>query len=520
MLKILIVEDDKLYRQELAVKVNWEKYGFCLSGQAINGVQALQMIEKEIPDVVLTDISMPGMNGIELIRIISEKYPSIHIVILSSYDDFHFIKDAMKYHAEDYLLKYEMQETDLISILRNLRQKIEEERDKQRKKKFIEEQQYRIFHEMLRGYIKGEDINWDMMMTGARLLGVSEMGSSFGIAVIKLYDRAQKIDFMNRETLMFPDQNILLKIDRFEYAYVMIFSREKSQSRIYEAVYQEVARIKMQLEKTGTQSFSIGVSEINEGWDKLPSAHMQAVLAADQKFFRGYGKILYYRELKRGKQQDFSDDIEQFGECLREHNFERCNATCENILRDMEYSSLGEQEIQNVLVQLYNTIYKVCVKEKISFERVVENSETVLAMAAALDTKDKARKNITDYIKRIRQMTDIPVAVLPTDHMKEVSWIKQYIDRNYMNDINLNILAEELHMTPSYVCKIFRKGTGKKLTEYLNMVRIDHAKRLIKTTNLKVYEISEKVGFTRESYFCTVFKNITGEKISDYKNRI
>lgn len=118
MFKAMIVEDDQLYRYEIRNFIDWEKNGYTIIGEAMNGKHALQLIEQEVPDVVFTDISMPGMNGISLIREMRRSYPYIKIVVLSSYDDFCFVKDAMKLGAIDYILKHEMKKEEFCSFLK------------------------------------------------------------------------------------------------------------------------------------------------------------------------------------------------------------------------------------------------------------------------------------------------------------------------------------------------------------------------------------------------------------------
>ena len=125
MYKRLIVEDDVFYRYEIRNFMDWEAYGFQVIGEAMNGKCALDCLKEEIPDLILTDISMPEMNGIELLKQVRECYPRIKCIVLSSYEYFNFVKDAMKLGASDYILKYDLKEQEIISILEKISSEIE-----------------------------------------------------------------------------------------------------------------------------------------------------------------------------------------------------------------------------------------------------------------------------------------------------------------------------------------------------------------------------------------------------------
>ncbi|MFC4302312.1 response regulator transcription factor [Cohnella boryungensis] len=121
MQQVMIVEDDVMYRYAIRSSMEWEKEGFRICGEAINGKHALDLLQDCRPDIVLTDINMPEMNGIDLIVELRQKHPLIQIVVLSSYDDFHFVKQALKSGAQDYLLKHELDSSELAGVMKRLK---------------------------------------------------------------------------------------------------------------------------------------------------------------------------------------------------------------------------------------------------------------------------------------------------------------------------------------------------------------------------------------------------------------
>ena len=128
MCDIIIVDDDKLIREDVKTIMEWEKYGFRIVGEANNGMDAIKLINSSHVDIVITDIYMPILNGIELIRSVKSSHPDIKFLVISNYDDFGFVKEAMKLGASDYLLKYEIEKNNLIFLIENLKREIVEEK--------------------------------------------------------------------------------------------------------------------------------------------------------------------------------------------------------------------------------------------------------------------------------------------------------------------------------------------------------------------------------------------------------
>lgn len=523
MFEVLIVEDDQLYRYEIRTLVNWEKCGFKIIGEAINGKQALIKIEEKRPDVVFTDISMPGMNGVELIKVLKDKYPEIKIIVLSSYDDFSFVKDAMKFGAIDYILKYELEKPVMEEYLDKLREQLMLESEANKEKHYLESNKYKIAHEYFRGVLQGNPIDEEQMRKNLKVLKRKVDGNSMAVADICFYQETewQKIDFMNRESVEYSEQNILLKVKENEFVLVMFFRDTHSQLKIYNDIVIEIKRFVRAIEQDNIQYFSIGVSDSFENWKYLKKAYDQAHYTAERKFFNGYGRVEFYNAIPQQKiTMNKEEYYNQLEEMIRNGKTGTACKQLDEFLLFMSGEVLTEKKIKKEIEKHLNLIYKVCLEEKINFEKVSGEDDVSKQLIDGIDTDEKFKQLFKEYLETIKGIMDHPVNIENKSHKKEVYWIKKYIEDNYMNEINLDILAEELNFTPSYICRIFKNNTGIRITEYLNQVRIEKAKKLIKQTNLKVHEISEMVGFARVSYFCTTFKKVTGIKVSDFKESL
>nr|WP_302142766.1 response regulator [uncultured Schaedlerella sp.] len=532
MFKAMIVEDDQLYRYEIRNFIDWEKNGYTIIGEAMNGKHALQLIEQEVPDVVFTDISMPGMNGISLIREMRRSYPYIKIVVLSSYDDFCFVKDAMKLGAIDYILKHEMKKEEFCSFLKQLNGMLLKDQEEKRAELFLEENKYRIAHEYLRDILNGQIPEEEQLLKNMKSLDLEVDHSMLAVMDIRFYKELcpvkgvgerKKIDFMNRQDISFSPQSILLKIHDYEYAVLKFFGKERSQIRVYDQICEEAKRFARAIEKNEVGLYSIGISDTLPGWRFLKQAYDQSVHAAERKFFQGYGKILFYSSMdSRHRHMENMEEgyYQNLLKLLEEGRMDTALNRVKEYFAYMEACDFENERVKDELLRHLNLIYKVTIEEKIGFERISGEFSVNQNLLDRMDTSENALYFLTEYMEKLKASLNYTLPTGHLTHKKEILSIKKYIENNYMNEINLNLLSEELNFTPSYICKIFKKNTGMHIKEYLNQIRIEQAKRLIKQTNLKVYEIAEMVGFSRTSYFCTTFKKVTGVKISEYKESL
>lgn len=523
MYRVMIVEDDMLYRHEIRNFINWEKYGFTIVGEAINGDHALRLMEELKPDLILTDISMPGMNGIELIKILRREYPLIKFFVLSSYDDFKFVKDAMKLGAEDYILKYEIKEEDFINLLIQMKKKLQSEEEERSREVFLEENKYRIAHDYIRGMINGQEIDVQQLAENLRILNMKEQLTNLAVLGIKIFPSKEDrvIDFMNGDEIAGGSDSILLKVSEYEYAVIVFFDKERSEMKIHEYIHQIEKLYINALEEHKAEAFTIGVSNVVPNWNYLKKAYEQAVHAAGRSFYEGLKKTYYYSDICiKASVLDEREYYQKFLENLEEGRMETAIKAIHEFFGHAEACDFSASRIQEELYRHLNIIYKAAVEEKIDFERISGSSSINPRLLDKMQTRSEAEGLLRDYILTLKNIMGQAMEIENSTHKKEVKWMKEYIDKNYMNEINLTVLSEELNFTPNYICRIFKKSTGMRITEYLNQIRVEHTKRLIKTTNLKVYEIAEMVGFSSVSYFCKVFKDVTGTKVSEYKEKL
>lgn len=524
MLKIMIVEDDVYYRYEIRNFMKWEKYGFTISAEAMNGKCALEMIGEEVPDLVLTDVSMPEMNGIELIKRLKEDYPAVKCVVLSSYDDFNFVKDAMKLGARDYILKYDLKEPDVAAVLEAVKKQIEEEREEEKRTEFVRDNISVISEEFLRELLlnkksSGENIRklWDYM-------GKEKQPDNITVVAAKLSETEERAYREFRavlEEVISPEEFVVSVDGAGAFAVLMSLEHEKSAIRIFEYVTRKVTNIYQRMKESGVIGFSIGVSDIFSGVSELWKLYRQALKAQEQSLYEGYDKVWFYANLSFGEQSaNIEDVMENLNEKIHEGQLEGARGDIEAAVRNMYDTRPGRKELERNFYFLFHVLYKIAIEEKIAPEAVLGFKVLSEERMHRFHSIQEMERQLMESYDALAERLRIKEQIGGKGSSRQAASIMNYIEKNYMKELSLEVLAEEFGLTPNYLCRIFKNSTGMKLTYYINQVRIEGAKKLIRNTNMRAHEISEVVGFASASYFSTIFKQITGQTVSEYKDSI
>lgn len=520
MYKIMIVEDDRFYRYEIVHYLNWEEYGFCIWAEAINGRTAMEQMEKEQPDVIFTDISMPEMNGIELIRHIREKYPRVKIIVLSSYSDFDFVKDAMKLGAMDYVLKHAMKPEDVVQILKKLRQTLEKEQEEERKNQFFEANFSAVSDKYLKRYLQ-EQYGTEDMAPFWETVGYERKPENLTLLLLHLPEKDYESHRRVRHALEreLEPTEFIVSMESDSIVILLSLQNEKSALRILEYVARRIAMIYSVMTALDIHGFSIGVSDTAWNMDDIVRLYRQAELAQTQSMYDGYDKAFFYCNLRQSEEIHLEHKLQELVDFIHEGQIRTAREQIRKIMEEFRQNRPGKETLQKNFYMLMHVFYRVSIAEKISMEDMLgvpTISEKWCESFRTLDSMEETVNCALDFIEQKYKQRTASQQI----NSRQAQAIMNYIEKNYMKEISLDILAEEFGLTPNYLCKIFKSGTGIKLTQYINQVRIAGAQKLMKQTNLRSHEIAAMVGFSSASYYSTIFKQVTGMTVSEYKDSI
>lgn len=537
MLKLLIVEDELLVRKALITAIDWNNLGFEIIGDAADGQEALDIARKTRPDVVLTDVRMPKMDGIELIKALKDELPSTKVVVLSCYDDFEYVKEAMRLGAVDYILKLSMQLEDLIKIMENVKKMIEEERIEHYRSmelywQFntnIYELRSKFFNDIINGFAL--PMTWwsetfsllNLRIESAPYMAVCMRVDDYGIV--------RQRNIMGDEGLLrFSILNIADEIIGNNKLSADIFHREDDQfGIIFSLKNDDTANEIETLCDELLQAFklylnisvSFGISEMFMALTELRENYRYALEAVNFRWYSGKGSINYH--------------------CNVPGYIERSYYTKEYETRIRDSLIMGSiDDAKNMVMQVLESIavdrilspynaFKECLEIVYTFANVVKQYGGNLN-----DVKDEEQTVLYDTINHCQTLEDMKNwfdrfmlyyaeylnRLKKQQYRKEISKAINYINVHYMEDIKLTDLAKYVGMESAYFSFLFKKETGSNLTDYINTVRIGKAKEYLSFSDMSIYEVAEKVGYANVSYFSKVFKQSVGMSPARFKNTL
>lgn len=484
MLKVLLVDDEFLVRMAFSNTIDWKEHGFDFIGTASNGVEAFDMILNERPDIVITDLTMPQMGGLELIEKVHEANVKCEFVVLSCHNEFEYARQSMKMGVFDYILKLSMDRKELEDILERLKKKILTERENSSREVRTME------------VLEQQDLEHERFRVIVFHGGYSERGGQDkGNAQIMGFVRQMTEGIVNKSVFEYKNMPILL-----------LWERCKDLKQLLEEIQTEI-------EKYLDCGTSIGI-----GCEVLGNRHIRdsfesALHACGHRFYLGEKAICafndyQYRELKT---IDFCSIFPGMKESLRIGIGKETRSCMIHALDHL----LETKDVEPEEVRMY--LHEFLMRIKL---RANEQKEGVITEEMYGDIYQKV--NQLDYLEGIRDdmIYFIDQVLEPLDLADEnelVQSAKKYVHSHLKEDLRVMEVSRQLGVNPDYFSHLFRTETGIRYIDYVNQVRIERACERLKLTNDKIYEIGEQCGFENTNYFIKVFKKHTGLTPLDYK---
>ncbi|WP_141503870.1 response regulator [Paenibacillus luteus] len=532
MLKLIIVDDELLMRIGLRSLIHWEEHGFQIVGEASNGKEALEIAAKASPDLIITDVRMPTMDGLELIRETSKFLKNCKYVILSNFDEFRYVKEAMQLGASDYLIKCEIKPDILAQLLSQLRQQYSHL--KQHQLSQLPEDYYKqsltylkevLFKEAISGLKSEQDI-----IAKVEPLNIRLRPAEMVIAKIKIehFEEVQKKYVEKDEKLLrFSIVNVLEEIIPNKWSREIVVESSSEYLVIMNTIPEVDKSLRAELDKLCVKIIrsikdfvnlrvSIGMSTPVQGYRYIKLAYQEASLALQQSFYTGAGQVLYFEEISKhpnhtGPGVSLSRNQEhEYQNIIESKNVNRLHAFMEDVWNFVHREQASAEEIRGIyisLIETVNTYLSITVRS-----RFLSDDKSLYETILKVGTWEEIHFLVLDYVlalfesesKNSEQLTYADMAI-------------QIMDRYYNTDISLQSVAKQINVNPSYLSRIFKQETGMNFVSYLTGIRINKAKLLLENKQLKVYEVAEKIGYHNYSYFSRIFKKVVGVSPEEYR---
>lgn len=524
-IKVFLVEDEMVIRRGIKNSIDWEKEGYIFCGEASDGELAYPMIIKEKPDILITDIRMPFMDGLELCKLVKKELPNIKILILSGYDEFDYAKEAIRLGVTEYLLK-PISSGKLLEALNGVSESIRREKeDKDLVRKYMEEMRENTEHEKQKFFeqmIAGNLSMADALETGKKY----EMNLSAGMYNLLLFRfTLGKENRKSGELLGEAEYAIEKLTERLEYvfefqrgvegwAFLLMADNEEQMSERVKELSKDLEEI---MKNYSTIAYFGGIGQPVARLRELEESFREAERALAARFTMELNRIISVEDIRMAQNVDTLDDIEitSFGE------IEKTRTMLEKFLNngaedeidefvDVYINELPEENLKSVLMRqyiimdIYIVMMSFCEKiEGIEGEMQAQSEELKNSMKT-IQTLEEIKNYIRMLLKKIIGVRD---TISGRCYSNIIEIAKDQIRKTYMSDeISLNTIAAEVGMSPSYFSSIFSKEMGKTFVEYLTEIRMDRAKELLMCSSMKTSEIGYEVGYKDPHYFSYIFK--------------
>lgn len=493
--KIIVVDDEFLLRQGIMHMLDWEKYNFTIAGEARNATQALELIERVKPHIVLCDIVMPNMDGIQLSKVIKKHYPKINIIILSGYDNFDYVKTAFKYGVADYVLKPTLTAEQLLNILVPIQEKLGGNIRIAKRQGDVSKyllnmlENKKVDPQLIETYFKYEDFT----MIGYKIYHEET-------DTVSLTD--EKINDLFREF----NPIFLGKTNR---VYRIVINHSYEEKLVIDKKWNAFIN-SLEVEISGVFAIKINriksIENLFKAYDGIKDLGRYYFYDYEPRFISVSLSDIMERNLLRFNTKAFMQKATMMDPVIA---LDFLAEYLDNLnLNNGVQSSELKATVQNCI---YNIINLVPIKEE-NYEEI--NTKKIVffndvSVAKTLEEVKNYYSTINFYLKQLFGVT--------SNSNKMTNQIKDYIHLHYNEQISLQHIANELHISYSYLSAYFNTHYKESFNDYLNKIRIEKAKEFLVDPNVQISYISELTGYSSPGYFAKVFKKMLGVTPSAYR---
>lgn len=530
MWRAVLVDDEEYVRAELAALFPWDRFGFCLTGEAENAQAAMELIERVEPDLVITDIRMPETDGLELTAWIGQHYPQLVVAIVSAYDDFSFVREALRLGAADYLIKAEATPGTAGVFLERISGVLKNRHSAQHQQEKLADNLERYHQLALESF-------WRDALTGAtdgleielraKKLGIALKNRWFGLIFIHVSPDAGGME--NNQAAVRRDLEEKLRsiwdwnwdwqvvgFKQGDFSVVADQIGETTESNEIERLENIAIRLVSDFPKKTATSISSKICSFHD----LPENFREAREVNLVRLYHREGRYLKKSDLvnlQQSKYPQIPELLSDWDSLLRGIEPEAIQVFLNDLFENVIPKCFSPEEARKLVLELVNALYRISFEYQVRWTEVEEEgldpAELIDRVESVRDWQILIEKPVEHYIRSIRGITQ-PQGSLT------IRKALAFIQANFTRDLTLEEVAGHAGVSKSYLSRIFPEYAGKHFCSYLQQLRIERAKELLRFTDEHIYEIASKVGFWNSRYFCKVFRDTVGMTPADYRRII
>ncbi|WP_068774238.1 response regulator [Paenibacillus sp. FJAT-26967] len=519
MIRVMLVDDEEMTRSGLREFVPWEDFNMTVVGEAEDGVQALERFDELEPDLLMCDVRMPRIDGLELARQLKDKAPVCKIIFLSGYSDVDYLKTAIKLQAVDYLEK-PVQLDELEKLLGTVAAEIRANREESARitglKESWNQSMPELTERLLRNLLALRSTGESEWLQVKREIGMVDdtfptegnwvcCTAAFGNPAAR--ETWREDAYAGARELGLP---ILAGIvDGVGVACLALESE-----RHLEPVSLWLNKMTVKGREEGKNRRALSSGNIFHPLYRMAVSYEESMKALHYYFYRGWNSIIWYRELpqqhRSGLQLFEKDCFLKFEDALRRQDFEEAEQLLDQAVNELLlYPSPEIESVRKKLFRWYVAMTQIYPDAMWDFEN--DELWSSVFVSGELFT---IRSFMLRRLEIIKENTDDSAS----SEKSVIRDVIRYVQHNYNEDVSIAAIANHVYLAPTYLCLLFKKERGISMNEYITQFRIKKAKQLLRDRKLKLYEIAQMVGYQDANYFAKVFRKIAGCNPSEYRD--
>lgn len=535
MIKVFLVEDEIIIRNGIKNSIDWETHGYEFAGEASDGELALPMILEKKPDILITDIKMPFMDGLELSEQVKKALPDTKIMILSGYNEFDYAKMAIKIGVTDYLLKPISSEKLLEAIDKVADEIRKEQTEKEQMNQYAREMQenketekFQFFNQVFAG-----SMPFGECLEQGKQLGIEISAEGYCVILFKTVMIDHPMDY-NEDIV-----NAMEEIENLgEQTEKLLWFRRGVegwgfivQGAVGEELTARVQKLQENLEKILEKYKNLeyfgGIGSQVGRFSEIRKSYHDANRAFAERFSRSFSQFVLYSEVHKVQMQD-DVEMHRLGTMAENRKMlERFLKTgTENEVKsfmDAYFDAVGKQNLQSMMLRQYIVMDTFISIQSLGDSLNIEKNELeeglgdVREVSQYVQDLSATKKYLEDLVRRMIQMRE---QASGRRYSEIIEKARDYIGQNYMSeDISLNLVAASVNISPSYFSSLFSQEVGSTFVEYLTGVRMEKAKELLMCSDKRTSDIGYEVGYKDSHYFSYIFKKTQGCSPKEFRSR-
>jgi two-component system response regulator YesN len=536
MFKVLIIDDEAIIRKGLKNIINWKSFDCEVCGEADNGLGGRELIRNTTPDIIITDIKMPEIDGLSMIKEIKDSVPDCKIIILTGYRDFDYVHESLKLGAFDFILKPSKIEELTAVIARAVKElRFKRERSEEFDKlKLLFHQNIPILREKLLFDVIYE-INTNENEITAKMDLLDIKVGKFAMLVVQNdsedsenretneYDRhLYQFGIINTFNEIFSENFNVLSIPLNDAGIAFIAMPVKEDANLTELIDKKCSYLQEIIKNCFGFTVTIVVSSEGSGLMQLPLKFKECKEALVHKFYLGSNSVIFHSDVSTFFKYDDHSMLEKLQKALLEGIKSGNEASVKDRLSDIfscvkDIDPVGKDFIKNFYWNTISSINSIRISiiamdsEKKVENRQLEGLYGLIEKCVSIDEMNSLLKESAMSVsQKVNNYNNKSIKLILRKAV-------EYIQTHYHEQVTLNEVAECTYVSTYYISRMFKREMGKNFVDYLNEIRIEKAKEMLKDVKYKTYEVAESVGIPDAHYFSRLFKKHVGVTPTEYR---